>query len=877
MLRPSYWISGLSIACVLSPIVALAIPIEDGTVGTQINEVSGEITGGTRTGQNLFHSFSSFDINTGESVEFILDNPDIINHIFSRVTGPTQSNIDGVLGIRDSAADFYLINPNGVVLGPNASLDIQGSFIVTTADAIEFGQDGVFSAVNPGSDQLLAINPSAFFFSDLSQPGDIVHRADFQVADGEAIVFLGGDINLEGGQLTATGGRIEIGAVAGPGTVSFSVADSALTLANTLERGNVRFSNGASVDVVASGGGDVSMYANNVDISEASVISAGIDTNSVNQNTQGGTIVIDATGNLTLSDSSFIQNEIVGTGQGGDIIIQAKALTVAGGSQISTSTLGSGSSGDIVIDVQGSAIFAGTSEDGEERSSATTGVQRGVTGDSGDITIFAETLEITSGAGLGASNAGEGDAGNIILNVQDHILLDGVSENGDEASSVFSVLGSEAEGNGGSIEIYTGALIVANGAVLNASTFGEGNAGDITIYAQDEVIFDGVSSENAAFRSGAVSRVLVDDATGIGATGDGGNITIFTDTLTITNGALLSTSTFGDGDAGSVIVHAQGTVVVGGTNEDELPNSGIFSQATQRATGDGGNIEVYADSLEVLDGGRLNANTISSGNAGGIIIELDNQLFLSDGEISVASFSNTGSESSAGNIEITAGQVFLEDGSSLSATSGTADGGNIVLMIDSLLVLREGSTISAEAGIFQGGGDGGNITITVPFIVAIPTENSDIIANAFEGDGGQVNITAQGVFGIEPRSELTSLSDITASSVQGVSGVVTINSPDTNFIQNDLTELPDTLINPETLVVNSCIVRSQTTGGIFIITGDSLSDSPNETFVAPYATGNIQTINEDAPGLSSSNNTIVEPSGVYQTADGRLVMSRDCS
>nr|MBX2865686.1 filamentous hemagglutinin N-terminal domain-containing protein [Leptolyngbyaceae cyanobacterium MAG.088] len=743
MLRSQYLLSSLiSVTHVLSPIAVLALPVTDNTVGTQVIPVTPEsvqIDGGTLEGQNLFHSFSSFNIDTEESVYFI--SPAAINHIFSRVTGGSESFIDGTLGTSGSDAALYLINPNGVAFGPNASLDVQGSFIVTTADAIEFGQEGVFSAVNPGSDQLLAINPSAFFFSELSQPADIIHQANFQVPAGESLVLLGGDINLDGGQLITPGGRIEIGAITGPGTVNVSAGDTALTVSNDLERGNVQLSNEALIDVAASGGGDISVYANNVDISESRVI-AGIDINSNNPDTQGGGIVIDATGNITLSDSSFIENEIVGTGQAGDIIILANALTVDGVSQISTSNRGSGSSGDIVIDVQDSVIFTGASEDLEERSSATSGVERGATGDSGDIQIFADTLEITAGAGLGASNLGRGDAGNIVLTIQDQVMLDGASSNGELPSVILSGLGPEATGNGGSIEIYTGSLIVTDGATLNASTLGDGDAGDITIYAEDEVVFDGVSSDNESLRSGAISRVGIDGATGIQAKGNGGDVTIFTNNLTITNGALVTASTFGQGDAGNVSVHAQGTVIVTGAGDNPLSNSGIFSRGAQGVTGNGGNIEIYASNLEVLDGGRISANTRSSDNAGNIIIELDNQLRLNDGGIAVDGLSSRELESSAGNLEITANQVLLENGSFLRATSSTSDGGNIILTIDSLLTLRDGSRISATAGSLQTGGDGGNITITVPFIVAIPTEDSDITANAFEGEGGQVTIIA---------------------------------------------------------------------------------------------------------------------------------------
>ncbi len=193
-----------------------------------------------------------------------------------------------------------------------------------------------------------------------------------------------------------------------------------------------------------------------------------------------------------------------------------------------------------------------------------------------------------------------------------------------------------------------------------------------------------------------------------------------------------------------------------------------------------------------------------------------------------------------------------------------------MIKLNNVLLLRNGSLISTDAGTDQAGGNGGNITITAPFIVAIPAEDSDITANAFTGAGGNVAIAARGIFGIEPRPEETPLSDITASSALGVSGTLAIDTLDTDFIQNSLTNLADVIIDTATLTANSCIARTDESLGSFTITGSGgLPQRPGDSSISAYPTGTVRTIAEPAA-------TLQEPDGVYQLPDGRLVLSRAC-
>ena len=171
-----------------------------------------------------------------------------------------------------------------------------------------------------------------------------------------------------------------------------------------------------------------------------------------------------------------------------------------------------------------------------------------------------------------------------------------------------------------------------------------------------------------------------------------------------------------------------------------------------------------------------------------------------------------------GDIRLASEVLILDNESLISAETDSNTGGNIGLQIGDILLLRRGSQISTTAG-----GDGGDITISAPngFIVAVPAENSDIRANAVRGRGGDVNITAQGIFGIEPRDKPTDLSDITASSDLGVDGIIQINDLSVDPNQG-LAELPSTVVDVSRLVAQGCdqpITTGQNPQGEFYNTG----------------------------------------------------------
>jgi filamentous hemagglutinin family protein len=192
---------------------AVAEVVADRFLGTQVNRSGNtfEITAGVTQGGNLFHSFEQFSLLTGQTAHF--QNAPEIQNIFSRVTGLSESQINGILQAEGSA-NLFLLNPNGIVFGRNASLNVGGAFVATTADAIAFGSQGEFSAVTPDAAlPLLTIQPTAFLFQR-PIPSAISGQVNLRVNNGSSLVLLGGKLNLNlSGQLAAEQGRIELGGV----------------------------------------------------------------------------------------------------------------------------------------------------------------------------------------------------------------------------------------------------------------------------------------------------------------------------------------------------------------------------------------------------------------------------------------------------------------------------------------------------------------------------------------------------------------------------------------------------------------------------------------------------------------------------------------
>ncbi len=251
---------------------------------------------GHQAGTNLFHSFQQFNIHADESATFT--GPDSVQNIISRVTGGDASWIDGRLASAIPNADFYFLNPAGVMFGQNASLDLGGSFHVSTGDYLRFGGNDRFYAMPLENEVLSVAAPSAFGFLDgdagnISVEGmgelttevwgedydnwldwwrDNIFDSDSNpnlsffpglvVPEGEAISLIGGDIELSGAvvdltrdgiyrpvgaNLNAPDGRINLAGIKSDGEVEMT--ESGLEV-SAKALGNITMSDGAGTGSV---------------------------------------------------------------------------------------------------------------------------------------------------------------------------------------------------------------------------------------------------------------------------------------------------------------------------------------------------------------------------------------------------------------------------------------------------------------------------------------------------------------------------------------------------------------------------------------------------------------------------------------------------
>ncbi|QDL08499.1 hypothetical protein DP114_11860 [Brasilonema sennae CENA114] len=682
----------------------------DGTVSTTVTTPDGRnftINDGTRREGNLFHSFKEFSVPTGGSANF--NNAADVQNIIGRVTGGSVSNIDGLIRTVGKA-NLFLLNPAGIIFGPNASLNIGGSFFGTTANSFLFDNNFEFSATNPQAPPLLTINvPIGLGFRNNPQPIRVQGSGQSEGTDGatrsfsnptlavnpgKTLALVGGNVSLEGGVLNASGGQVLLGGLAAEGTVGLNFTDNNFNFPTNVARADVFLGKGNGIDDLGAGinvitndqtGGSITINARNIDISNESLLTAGIAANSGTVNTIAGDIRLNATGDIKINQSRIENNVNQGSRalRSGNIDITASTLSLTEGAQLSGSTYGQGNGGNITISASDTVSFSGVNPINGNPTAAFSNVNAGGIGNGGEINITAGSLELTNGGQLnafvrgasGTTAGGNGNAGNVKLNIRNGITIAGVSNEG-LRSSINSDVESGAQGNGGNIELQARSVSVTDGAQLSASTSGQGNGGNITINASDTVSLAG----DGTLVISDVNKVDTEQLKR-----QGGDIIITTGTLSVTDGAQLSASTYGLGDAGNIRINASDTVSFSGVNPINGNPTAAFSNVNAGGVGNGGEINITAGSLELTNGGQLNAfvraasgtTAGGNGNAGNVKLDIRNGITIAgvsnrrdvNGNFQRSSINSnveSGAQGKGGNIELQARTVSVADGGLLS-------------------------------------------------------------------------------------------------------------------------------------------------------------------------------------------------------------------
>ncbi|MCT7961575.1 filamentous hemagglutinin N-terminal domain-containing protein [Laspinema sp. D1] len=721
--------------------------------GVQVNGNTLTIEGGTAAGSNLFHSFQEFSIPTGSTA--IFNNSTTIANIITRITGGKLSQIDGAIAANGSA-NLFLINPSGIAFGPNASLNLGGSFVGSTANRVLFPGDRAFSATDPDSSPILSVNVPIGLQYGPNPESIVVRDGVLTVLPNQTLTLVGGEIILEGGQLLAPGGTVSLGGISEAGVVELQ-GENALKLPETVRRSPLTLTNGAQVNVAGAGGGSISIQVENLLISGQSEIRGGIGEGLGEPGAQAGNIEIDTTGNIVLTEESAIANEVqpTGIGQGGNITLNATTFS-ATSSVVSTSTSGEGDGGKLQITARDSVVFDGQGRDDFTTIASADVAPEGV-GNAGGIEIQARSVLVKDGAGIITGTRGRGNGAPLIIRAVESVVFDGLNSSNDvlRPTGAESTVDPEAMGNAGSLEIETAALRILNGANVGSTTFEAGNGGPVRLQATEVMEFGGVD------RVGNPVIVFSDTL----GEGNGDNLRIETPRLILRDGAQISVGTFGAGDGGNLEILATEAIVLSGSVP--ATEGGFF----------------FTDESGTLFPTGIFAASTETGNAGTMRLQTG-QLMLGDRAIISASGESTGV---AGNMEIVARQILLNN-AAIAAETVQGDQANIFIESRDIRLRNQGG-ITTNA---SGSGTGGNIAIATDTLVAV--ENSDITANSSASFGGRVAIAAQGILGTNFRTELTPQSDITATSELGAefSGSVTINTPDVNP-STGLVELPEML------------------------------------------------------------------------------------
>src|SRR5579883_340665 len=286
------------------------------TIGNRFDIGGGKLSGDSA---NLFHSLSQFGLSQAQVANF-LSNPDIRN-ILVRVTGGDASRLDGLIQVSGSRANLFLMNPAGIVFGPNASLNIAGSFAATTATSIGFGTNW-FNAAGSNNYEALVGNPGSYAFA-VAQPGSIINAANLAVGLGQQLTLLGGTVVSSGG-LLAPQGQIIVAAVPGQSIVRLSQPGAVLGLEvqrpTPTDRVGVWTLPVLSLPELLTGGGGQNATGLSVNGSGQVVLSgSGVQINpgdvavrNANTFTPSGTLLY-ATG-LTFNSDAFLSSSAPGSG-----------------------------------------------------------------------------------------------------------------------------------------------------------------------------------------------------------------------------------------------------------------------------------------------------------------------------------------------------------------------------------------------------------------------------------------------------------------------------------------------------------------------------------------------------------------------------------
>jgi filamentous hemagglutinin family protein len=736
---------------------------------------------GRQLGGNLFHSFGQFGLVKGESASFT--GPPTVANVIGRVTGGSPSSIDGKIQSNIAGANLYLINPSGIVFGPNATVNVSGSFRASTADYIKMSDGARFQAINPDGSTLSAAPPAAFGFLNPRPAKIAVNGSTLGVPSGQTLGLVGGPISITaasptsatGATLSAPAGTIRVTSVAGSGEIPAAKATG--TKPTVTGYGPIEITNGSRLDV--SDALNVGSAGNLYIRSGTLAINSGSQVNDDHLGSGvGGRLVLRSDGNITISDGATVHAVALGSGKGSNITVKAGQLSIQGG-LVTSGSNGLGASGDMSVSVAGPLAIDGNHSNGNLSPANTAGISSSASailnpdtkvttaipassGTPGNIAINAGSLSIVNAGAISATTFGSGKGGDVMVNVS---ALD--LENFGEISSFTAGIGKA-----GDVAVDTKTAYFVNFGELNTNTVGPGNGGNVRISVLGNLTILGAATNNLFGSKNFYTGI--GSATAIGSTGTAGDVTVSAGSLSI-GGFLgqISSGTFGPGAAGSVFVDVAGPLSIAGPRAS-FP-TGIFAAAFAEGTGNAGDVAVKAGSLSVVNGGEISSTTAGFGNGGSVRLTTPGALVLEGLGTGITASAAGPQSGRGGSVMVDAGKLTIKGGAQIASTTvGAGAGGPVQVTVRGPLSLSDpDSGINASA---TASGNAGSVMVGAPQIT-IASGATIASTTAGTGVGGSVAVTTPGALLLDGMG--TSGTQISASAIgpqSGPGGSVTVSA-----------------------------------------------------------------------------------------------------
>lgn len=719
--------------------------------------------GGARRGANLFHSFFEFNVDNQQQVYFA--NPVGVANILTRITGNNASNILGTLGV-EGTANLFLINPNGIIFGGNARLDISGSFVASTADGIKLGESGIFSATEPDNSTLLAIQPGVLFYNALrSHQAEIRNQGSLTVGTGQNLT-LHADTVTSTGNLTAPGGTVQV------------LGD------------RVSLLNNASINVSAPTGGGTVLIGNGKQVNITSGVTINADTMPPNSslasvgNGNGGTVIIKSD-EATHFEGYISARGGENSGNGGFVEVSGGNLQFSGSVDTSAPF---GQVGTLLIDPKNILIQAGSPISGLAISQALflndviLQADNDITVDDDISGIGVNSLTLLAGRSLTIAPNRRIllNGGSFIAKFNDENALIPSDRDPGIAQFVMSPA-SQILTNGGNVTIASGTfgqtsqINTANAGIITSNQ--TGNSGNITLFALGDITTGLLDTRSGTGNGGNVSvtsaggavattnSVLADSSLRAGdiSLTAAGNLSITADTLnnngnitsngavpgkvTLTSGGILSSrrvllisSISGSGTPNGItngITLTANSIVL----EDSLITANTFSNSQ------GGDVLVNAADQVILrnsalatNSNSLNNNVRPRGDAGNLTVNTRRLTIIRDSgstfpfPVGIGTRANPGSDGDAGNLTVNASESV--------EIIGNRPGAYTIIpnqQAQGILQLNTGISTSA-----LGGGNSGNLTVNTGRLVV--RDGAGITTFPTQGQGGDLTVNATEVF-----------------------------------------------------------------------------------------------------------------------------------